>query len=88
MTQQEIETELNTLRELVLRQQQQEEARRKNWRSISKSATILAVTMCVGALELLVFGFVLRFWLSVLQHQVSRGVGPAARFCVLALVPS
>jgi hypothetical protein len=59
MTQQEIETELNRLRELVLQQRQQEEARRKNWRSISKSATILAVIFCVGAMALLVVGLVL-----------------------------
>ncbi len=84
MTQQEIETELNTLRELVLRQQQQEEARRKNWRSISKSATILAVTMCVGALGLLVFGFVLD---SGSPSSNTRFLGALAPLLVFVSLP-
>ncbi len=84
MTQQEIETELNTLRELVLRQQQQEEARRKNWRSISKSATILAVILCVGALGLLVLGFVLD---SGSPSANSRFFGSLAPLLVFVSLP-
>lgn len=84
MTQQEIETELNSLRELVSQQQQQDEARRKNWRSISKSATILAVILCVGALGLLVVGFVLD---SGSPSANSRFFGSLAPRLILVSLP-
>jgi cytochrome bd-type quinol oxidase subunit 2 len=84
MTQQEIETELNRLRELVLQQQQQEEARRKNWRSISKSATILAVMLCAGALGLLVVGFALD---SGSASSNSRFFGSLAPMLILVSLP-
>jgi cytochrome bd-type quinol oxidase subunit 2 len=84
MTQQEIETELSGLRDLVLQQQQQEEARRKNWRSISKSATILAVMLCAGALGLLVVGFALDFGSP---SSNTRFFGSLAPMLILVSLP-
>jgi uncharacterized membrane protein len=48
MTQQEIEEELRSLLE-------QEQARRKNWRSIRRSATICAIVFVIGGIGLLAF---------------------------------
>ena len=84
MTQQEIESELHSLRELVLQQQQQEEARRKIWRSISKSATILAVMLCAGALGLLLVGFALDFG-TVSSN--ARFFGSLAPMLILVSLP-
>lgn len=84
MTQQEIENELASLRAQVLQQQQAEEARRKNWRSISRSATILAVMLCAGALGLIVVGFALD---SGSPSANSRFFGSFAPMLVFASLP-
>jgi hypothetical protein len=85
MTLQEIENELTSLREQVLQQQQQEEARRKNWRSISKSATILAVMLCAGALGLLVVGFALDFGSPSSSTRFFGSLAPMLIFVSLPL---
>ncbi len=58
MTPQEIEKELKSLREQVLKQQQQEEARRRNWRSIAKGAGICGLVFILGGIGFLAYSIV------------------------------
>lgn len=55
MTQQEIETELRSLREQLLQQQRLEETRGKNWRSIRSAAAICGLVFLSGAIGFFVY---------------------------------
>jgi hypothetical protein len=55
MTLQEIENELKSLREQVLQQQRQEEARRSNWRGVRKGVAICGLLFICGGIGLLAF---------------------------------
>jgi hypothetical protein len=71
MTQQEIEDELKSLRE-------QEQARRKNWRPIRRSAAIGAAVFLLAGIGLFVFSFAYQN----LRHETFPG---AMMFLILSL---
>jgi hypothetical protein len=76
MTQQEIESELRSLRAL-------EEARRKNWRSVRRSAAFCGCLFALAGLGFEVVGLIIYLTSSVNQSHVFQQAG--VTFVLLAL---